>query len=329
VELRRFGKTGLRLSVLGFGCGAVGGLMVKGSAADQERAVARALELGINYFDTAALYGNGESEKNLGRVLARLKPNIIVGTKVRVPPDDRSRIAAAINEALDASLKRMGRDSVDLYQLHNPIAAVPGASALTPQQVLGEVVPAFERLRQQGKIRFTGMSAVGETAALNQVIDAAALDSSQVSHSLLSPTAGAAMPAGFPGQDYGLLLEHARKSDMGVIGIRALSGGALSGEAVRHPLGTPTVDPIGSGVDYSADVQRARAFDALVRAGDAGSVIELAQRYVISHDAVTTMLIGYSTLDQLEVAANAVAKGRLPAAALERVAAVQRGFAGR
>ena len=80
METRILGKTGLKVSVLSFGCGAVGGLMVKGTAADQERAVARALELGINYFDTAPMYGNGESERNLGRVLQNLKrPKVCVG----------------------------------------------------------------------------------------------------------------------------------------------------------------------------------------------------------------------------------------------------------
>jgi len=85
MERRKLGRTGLDVSVLGFGCGAVGGLMVRGSPADQERAVARAIELGINYFDTAAMYGNGESERNLGRVMKSLKPDIHVGTKVRIP----------------------------------------------------------------------------------------------------------------------------------------------------------------------------------------------------------------------------------------------------
>src|SRR5712691_11064502 len=75
MEKRKFGRTGLDVSLLGFGCGAVGGLMIKGAAADQERAVSRALELGINYFDTAQMYGNGESERNLGRVLKELKPD--------------------------------------------------------------------------------------------------------------------------------------------------------------------------------------------------------------------------------------------------------------
>src|SRR3954466_2319954 len=95
--------------------------MVKGEAADQERAVARALELGINYFDTAQMYGNGESEKNLGRVLKALKPDVYVGSKVRLPPTERGQIGAAITASLEASLKRLGRDSVDLFQFHNAI----------------------------------------------------------------------------------------------------------------------------------------------------------------------------------------------------------------
>ena len=86
MQLREFGRSGMRLSVLGFGCGAVGGLMVRGDPADQERTVAKAIDAGVNYFDTAVLYGNGESETNLGRVLQRLKPaGVVVGTKVRVP----------------------------------------------------------------------------------------------------------------------------------------------------------------------------------------------------------------------------------------------------
>src|SRR5262249_48912909 len=82
MEMRVFGRTGMQLSVLGFGCGAVGGLMVRGDPVDQERTVARATAAGVNYFDTAVQYGNGESEKNLGRILQRLKPaNVVVGTK--------------------------------------------------------------------------------------------------------------------------------------------------------------------------------------------------------------------------------------------------------
>src|SRR5215467_655027 len=130
MESRKLGRTGLDVSALGFGCGAVGGLMVGGAPADQERAVARALELGINYFDTAAQYGNGRSEENLGRVLKTLKPShIYVGTKVRLPPTASGQIGAGITAALDASLKRLQMERVDLYQFHNAIVgATEGGS---------------------------------------------------------------------------------------------------------------------------------------------------------------------------------------------------------
>src|SRR3954468_17142486 len=119
MQKRRLGRTGLEISVLGYGAGAVGGLFTKGAAADQERAIARALELGINYIDTAALYGNGESERNLGRVLKKLKPDVVLGTEFRLKAADRSRIAGAVTRAMDDSLKRLGLDHVDLFQLHN------------------------------------------------------------------------------------------------------------------------------------------------------------------------------------------------------------------
>src|ERR1700719_3505107 len=101
MQLRVFGRTGMQVSVLGFGCGAVGGFMVRGDPAEQERVVARAIAAGVNYFDTAVQYGDGESEKNLGRVLQRLKPaNAIVGTKVRLTADDFGRIAEAVATSL-------------------------------------------------------------------------------------------------------------------------------------------------------------------------------------------------------------------------------------
>src|ERR1043165_9644335 len=102
MQLRAFGRTGLHLSVLGFGCGAVGGLMVRGDPDDQERTVARAISAGVNYFDTAVLYGDGQSEQNLGRILQKLKPSdVVVGTKVRIPPGSAVRIAEVITTSLE------------------------------------------------------------------------------------------------------------------------------------------------------------------------------------------------------------------------------------
>jgi len=190
MQMRVFGRTDMRLSVLGFGCGAVGGFMVRGDPADQERTIARAIAAGVNYFDTAVQYGDGESEKNLGRVLRKLKPaNVVVGTKVRIPPGDLGRIADAVTMSLEGSLSRLGLERVDIFHLHNPITVTGDGSALSVEQVLGDVVPAFARLRQQGKIRFLGMTAVGDTAALHQVIDARAFDSAQVVYNMLNASA--------------------------------------------------------------------------------------------------------------------------------------------
>ena len=167
MEYRAFGRTGLKLSILGFGCGAVGGLMVRGTAADQERTVARAIAAGVNYFDTAVQYGDGLSETNLGRVLKTLKPaDAVVGTKVRIPPRDFAHIAASITQSLDDSLKRLGMAQVDIFHLHNPITQAGGGEALSVAQVTGEVLPTFERLREAGKFRFLGITGVGDTAAL-------------------------------------------------------------------------------------------------------------------------------------------------------------------
>jgi aryl-alcohol dehydrogenase-like predicted oxidoreductase len=328
VDKRRFGRTGIEVSVLGFGCGAVGGLMIKGTAADQERAAARALELGINYFDTAQMYGNGESELNLGRVLQKLKPNVYVGTKVRLPPTERGKIGDAIAASLDASLKRLQREQVDLFQFHNAIVGTTQGADFAAETVLDEVVAAFERLRAQGKFRFFGITANGETAALHQVVDARAFDSGQVSYNLLNPSPGAAVPTGYPAQDYGNLLGHMQAAEMGVINIRVLAAGALSGTEERHPLGSPPPAPIGSGADYRRDVERARRFEPLVREGHADSLIEAAIRYPLAHPGVSTILVGYSTLEQLEYAARSIEKGMLSPTALAQIAEIQGGFAG-
>ncbi len=328
MQTRTLGRTGIEVSVLGFGCGAVGGLMVKGTAADQERAVARALDLGINYFDTAAMYGNGESERNLGRVLKSLKPDLYLGTKVRVPAGERRNIAAAVTASLEASLQRLQLDHVDLFQLHNHILADGRESDLTPEIVLGDVVPAFERLREQGKTRFFGITAVGDTAALHRVADSGTFDTAQVSYNMLNPSAGTAVAPGYPAHDFGNLLARTKAADMGVIAIRVLAAGALSGTEDRHPLGSPRVDPIGSGHDYQIDVERARRLEPLVREGYADTLVEAAIRYVIAHPAVSTALVGYSTLEQLEHAAAAANKGPLPPAALDRLSALQNSFVG-
>ena len=328
MEMRAFGRTGMQVSILGFGCGAVGGLMVRGTPADQERAVARALEAGVNYFDTAAMYGNGESEKNLGRVLARLKPTVIVGTKVRIPSADFGRIGAAVAASMEASLQRMGREQVDIFHLHNAITANGGGESIAAKIVLEQVVPAFETLRRQGKTRFLGITAVGDTPALHQVLDARVFDSAQVSYNMLNPSAASALPANYPAQDYARMFDRTQAAGVGVVGIRVLAGGALSGEATRHPIASPPPDPIGSAQSYETDLQRARRLLPLVREGHAASLAEAAVRFAIAHPAMGTILVGMATLAEFEQALAAVNKGPLTPAALARLADLQKSFVG-
>ena len=329
MEMRVYGRTGMQLSVLGFGCGAVGGLMVRGDPRDQERAVARALAVGVNYFDTAVQYGDGESEKNLGRILQNLKPaNAVVGTKVRLPSGTFGRIADTVTKSLEASLSRLGRERVDIFHLHNAITEDGGGEALSVRQVLGEVVPAFEQLRQQGKTRFLGLTAIGSTTALHQVIDAGGFDSAQVVYNMLNPSAATALPANYPAQDYGRLFDHTRAAGTGVIAIRVLAGGALSGSAERHPIASPPPEPIGSAMSYDADIARARRLMPLVAEGFAASLTEAATRFAIGNPAVGTILVGMATPQQFEDALAAVEKGPLPPAALQRLEALRQGFAG-
>lgn len=320
MQKRKLGRTGLEVSVLGYGAGAVGGLFTKGTAADQERAAARAIEAGINYFDTAPVYGNGESERNLGRALKALKADVVVGTKVRLGSQHRADVEAAIVQGMEDSLKRMGRDHVDLFQLHNPLAAIDGGDKLAIEIALNEVVPALEKLRKAGKTRFIGFSGVGEPAMLLRAVDSKLFDTVQVVYNALNPSAGGPPPKGMPGLDYGRLLDRAKAADMGTIVIRALAGGALSGTTDRHPLAMQDVPPIGSAPDFAGDVARAKQLEPLVREGVATSLAELGERFVISHPAVSTMLIGYSTLGHLDEAIAAVNKGPLPEAALKRIA---------
>ncbi len=317
MEQRRLGRTGLAVSVLGYGCGAVGGLMVRGSAPEQDRAVGRAIDHGITYFDTAALYGEGASERNLGRALRARWADATGGTKVRIAAEQRGAVGEAIAASLEASLRRLGRDSVDLFQLHNPITPAGQAPALSPEAVLGEAVPALERLRDQGKTRWFGITALGDPAALRHVLDAGAFDTAQVPYNLLNPSAVGPLPPGSAAPDQERLILHAAEADVGVIAIRVLAGGALSGTEARHPVAAPTVEPIASGPSYAADVARARRLRPLVEAGHAADLVEAALRFAITPEAVSTALVGTSSLAELEHAVAAVRKGPLPAQALE------------
>ena len=318
MEFRALGRTGFDVSVLGYGCGDVGGLIVRGTPAERTRAVARAVELGVNYFDTATSYGNGVSEQHIGETLRELRLDVYLGTKVRLRPEDLTDIRGAVERSLEGSLRRLGRP-IDLLQLHNPIAGTAG-SALTERQAVDEALATLQRLKEQGKIKFFGFTALGDPDAILRVLDAGHVHTAQVFYNLLNPTAGGQAGGAAVAVDFKNLLARAKRKRIGTIGVRALAAGALSGVADRHPIAAPDVAPIGSGPTYQADVRAAGVLTKLVKDGFASSLPEAAYRFIISHDAISTVLVGASTLEHLEQAAAAVFKGPLPPAALARIA---------
>ncbi len=328
MNYRPLGSTGLQVSEIGFGCGDVGGLMVRGERSDQVKAVERAMELGINYFDTASSYGGGQSEANLGQVLNELSADVYVGTKFRVTTHEPGRIRDYVVASVEESLTRMQREQVDLIQLHNHVASTAGGGSVTPEDVLGEVVDAMSDLRDQGKVRFWGMTAVGETESLHQVIDSATLNCVQSVYNLVNPSSGSDVPPGFDMHDFRNLIGRASANGMGVLVIRVLAAGALTGETARHPVAVQTVAPIGSGQDYGQDLSRADVFRFLVRDGYVDSLVEASLRFALTNPGVSSVLVGYSSLEHLEQAVDFAAKGPLPSEAMARLPEVWAGFGG-
>jgi aryl-alcohol dehydrogenase-like predicted oxidoreductase len=307
VEQRALGRTGLTVSALGFGAGAVGGLMVRGTRAEREAAVRRAIELGVTLFDTAPSYGDGRSEQQLGVALRGVDEGILLSTKVEVSHDDLDDIAGAIRRSVQASLRRLGRDSVDLLQLHNAIQRGRRLGSLELSDVLDDVVPALLDLRDAGTIRMLGFTAAGDTEVLHAAVASEAFDTIQMFVSLLNPSAAYDIPQHFPAHDFNGLLAEARKRGVGVLAIRVLASGALGAEGPRHPnAGDPW--PLFTSGDFARDLRNARwlAAELGVELPDA------ALRFVAGLDGISTVLVGISSIEQLEQAAASIERGPLP-----------------
>jgi aryl-alcohol dehydrogenase-like predicted oxidoreductase len=320
MRYRSLGSTGLTVSELGFGCGAVGGLMTEGRPDDQRRAVSRALEAGITYFDTAPSYGQTRSETNLGRVLQELDAwdKVVVGTKVRLEKSELGNVRATIRDSLDASLNRLGRPRVDLLQLHNNVGDEADGDKLSPARILGEVVPMLRELAAEGRTGFIGFTGLGETEALHEVVESRAFDTVQCYFNALNPSAGYA-GASAGRQDFAGLLDAAAAAGMGVICIRVLAGGAASGSSERaENASAAAVGARTAGATFDDDVRRALSLRSLLGEG-IESTTALSLRFVLAKGAVSTALIGYSNQAQLEAAIGWEEAGALSPAQAERV----------
>jgi aryl-alcohol dehydrogenase-like predicted oxidoreductase len=328
MEYRQLGRTDLRVSAVGYGCGSVGGLMIRGDRNEMTRAVARAIDAGINYFDTARLYGNGQSETNLGQVLRELSAEVVVGTKVKLEAPDMHDVAGAVVAHVEGSLQRLGRERVDVVSLHHPV----GASREIDRQILdvhdvAAAAEAFSTLVGQGKIRYWGMNAVGDTAMVHKALAAAHPFAVQAVYNLLNPSGSIHVPAGFPFQDYQGVMHAAAEQGIGVFAIRVLAGGALTGTAARHPNASPPPTPMATSRTYTDDLERAQAFRFMLDDGYADSMAEASLRFVLSNPDISTALVGIASIEQLEQALAAAVKGPLPTEAHEKLQRTWASFA--
>jgi L-galactose dehydrogenase/L-glyceraldehyde 3-phosphate reductase len=323
MERRPLGSTGIEVCSLGFGCGAVGGLMVRGDRGEQVRAVARALDAGIDYFDTAPSYGDGASEQNLGRVLHELgmRGRVVVATKVRLQPADFAAPGDAVSRSLHSSLRRLGIDRVDLVHLHNAIGADdPGGDAVPLRAALEEVAEALQRAVDDGLVGHVGFTAIGETDAVKQVATHPAYETAQTYLNVLNPS-GVRQGAAGAQQDFEGLITHAAAHGVGVIAIRVYAAGALTARLERHPVAHLPWRPLVPGSDYEDDVRRAGRLERTAAEFGMDSVLELGLRFALTAPGVATALVGLSTHEHLEKAIRWAGRGPLAADQFERVLA--------
>lgn len=324
MDQRPLGSTGLMVSALGFGCGSVGGLMVRGDPADQRAAVARALDAGIAYFDTAPSYGDGRSEENLGRVLRDLGAwdRVVAGTKVRLSPEDRVDAPAAVRRSIEESLRRLGRDSVDLLQLHNRVDVEAGRGGTLPvDEVLDGVLEGFRRVIAAGLVRHAGFTGIGDPGALSGMIASGGFATVQSYFNAVNPSAGFAGADG-GGHNFSGLIDSAVTAGMGVIAIRVLAAGAISGVSDRAANASPVpASPLVPGGDFGRDLGRAHHLDAFVQRFGLESTVELGVRFALSKSGVSTVLVGYSNLQQLDDAIRWAERGPLREDAVQQVVA--------
>jgi aryl-alcohol dehydrogenase-like predicted oxidoreductase len=304
MQYRTVGKTGVKISEIGFGCGNNAVLMVKAPYEEQLRAVRHALDQGITFFDTAFAYGLGKSEENLGRILNDLGANPVISTKVRLEADAVGDVKGATIQAVEAGLARLKRDRVDFVQLHTRVTLERGMGkrfSLASKDVLGPngVIDGFKTMRDRGKVGYFGFSGLGDPKALHELVDSGEFHGFQCYYNLLNPSAGQPVPAGFSALDYGLILDRAAAKGMGAFVIRVLAAGALTSDPSTG--GGSSSEPLSPGSDYAIDLQRAEKVKVALGI-DGKDLTQAAIRFGLMNQKVSTVLVGFSNTTHVDEA---------------------------
>jgi aryl-alcohol dehydrogenase-like predicted oxidoreductase len=304
MEYRTIGKTGLKVSEIGFGCGNNAVLMVRAPYEEQLNAVRHALDCGINFFDTAYAYGLGKSEENLGRILKQLGVAPVISTKIRLEADCVTDIKAATIQAVEAGLSRLGRERVDFVQLHTRVTTAPAIGkrfSLSPADILAAngVIAGFKTMRDRGKVGFFGFSGLGDPDALLELVDSGEFHGFQCYYNLLNPSAGNPVPSSFSALDYRRILDRAAANGMGAFVIRVLAAGALTADPGTGGGGSgQTLSP---GSDYSVDLKRAEKVKAALGVGGK-ELTQAAIRFALINPNVSTVLVGFSQTSHIDQA---------------------------
>ena len=325
MQRRRFGRTGLAVPALTFGGGWVGGLLIRGTEEERETVLNSALNAGIDWIDTAALYGNGASESVIGAWLRSVpdekRPRISTKFNIDSSAPD---FAGQVEQSVTASLERLRLSSVPLLILHSRIVEETGSNqdkrSLTPKQVLASdgVADIMDRLRKQNLCDWIGLTALGDPPALHQVIDSGRFDAAQVYYNLLNPTAMASVGPGWNSTDFDGLLHRCAAQDMGVMNIRVLAAGHLA-STERHGREVPIT------ANAESAAEEARAGAVLAALGrQYGSGAQAALRFALECPLLHTIVVGIGATWHLYEALKAVQMGPLPKSALQALEPIWR-----
>jgi aryl-alcohol dehydrogenase-like predicted oxidoreductase len=316
MEHRELGRTGYEISEVGFGAWAIGGTWGTVSDDDSMAALRRALELGVNFFDTADVYGDGRSERLLGRLKRETRTPIVIATKAgrRVPKHTAdSYTKQTLTSAVERSLGNLGVEAIDLLQLHAPP---------TPVYYRPEVFGALDDLVSAGKIRFYGVSVEKVEEGL-KALEYPGVQSVQIIFNL------------FRQRPSGLFFSEAARRKVGILARLPLSSGMLTGKMKKTTSFEPddhrSFNREGaafdrgetfSGVDYDLGLSVVEELRPLVPPGM--TLSELSLRYILDFPAVTSVIPGAKNVEQVEQNVRPAALPPLGAELHERLAAVYR-----
>ena len=295
MEQRNLGKSGLRVSAVGLGCNNFGGRIDLGAT---RRVVHKALDLGITFFDEADTYGDprGDSETCLGQILGDRRKDLVLATKFARPMDSSGRFEGAsrryIIAEVEASLKRLRTDWIDLYQQHQP-------DPLTP---IEETLRALDDLVHQGKVRYIGSS----TLPAWQVVEARWTSKHYGLHHFVSCQEEYSLLARGLDQEMMPVLE---SYGLGLIPFRPLADGLLTGKYQRGvplPAGTRLGSMPRAAGRYLSDQNWAVIEHLEGFAAERGhTLLDLALSWLLRRPAVASVIAGATTPEQVEQNARA------------------------